>query len=339
MQGACGSVELAACCLAIRDNIIPPTINYEFPDPDCDLDFVPNVARHRRVNVAVSNSLGFGGRNTSLVIERIGTDRMANQAARTENRRPMKTALLLTNSAETQRLLTDILGEKTNIVLLPAAVRAVAGTIRLPLLDLAAPRGCGHPGRRLRWRKHPAGRSIPWKDRSLQEHQAVIVRVTDGAAIGGYMPAGWLLVSDSDSPERLKQALGTFFELRDAQSKLKRVDAVIARQRQVTGPPAINAPQARSMMSSSGAFPSFDAYRYRDALKDLSRILSQYVDEGELLSEFLRLVRELLGVGKVGIFTRRLPGDLFTGQSGAGNRQFSAARCAGIAQHLSNTCD
>ena len=70
MQGACGSVELAACCFAIRDNIIPPTINYEFPDPDCDLDCVPNVARHRRVDVAVSNSLGFGGRNTALVVER-----------------------------------------------------------------------------------------------------------------------------------------------------------------------------------------------------------------------------------------------------------------------------
>ena len=70
MQGACGSVELGACCLAIRDNIIPPTINYEFPDPDCDLDVVPNVARHRRVDIAVSNSLGFVGRNTALVVER-----------------------------------------------------------------------------------------------------------------------------------------------------------------------------------------------------------------------------------------------------------------------------
>lgn len=70
MQGACGSVELAACCLAIRDNIIPPTINYEFPDPDCDLDYVPNTARRHRVNIAVSNSLGFGGRNTALVVER-----------------------------------------------------------------------------------------------------------------------------------------------------------------------------------------------------------------------------------------------------------------------------
>jgi 3-oxoacyl-[acyl-carrier-protein] synthase II len=70
MQGACGAVELGACCLAIRDNVIPPTINYEFPDPDCDLDWVPNVARHRRVDIAASNSLGFGGRNTSLIITR-----------------------------------------------------------------------------------------------------------------------------------------------------------------------------------------------------------------------------------------------------------------------------
>jgi 3-oxoacyl-[acyl-carrier-protein] synthase II len=70
MQGACGSVELGACCLAIRDNVIPPTINYEFPDPECDLDCVPNVMRHRRVDIAVSNSLGFGGRNTTLVIKR-----------------------------------------------------------------------------------------------------------------------------------------------------------------------------------------------------------------------------------------------------------------------------
>jgi signal transduction histidine kinase len=82
------------------------------------------------------------------------------------------------------------------------------------------------------------------------------------------------------------------------------------------------------------AVASFDAYRYRDALKDLSRILSQYVDEGELLAEFLRLVRELLGVGKVAIFTRRLPGDMFAGQSNIGNSQLAAARSAGIAQHI-----
>lgn len=70
MQGACGGVELAACCLAIRDNAIPPTINYEYADPECDLDWVPNVSRRRRVDIAVSTSLGFGGRNTALLVRR-----------------------------------------------------------------------------------------------------------------------------------------------------------------------------------------------------------------------------------------------------------------------------
>ncbi|MCX7887187.1 MAG: beta-ketoacyl-ACP synthase II [Verrucomicrobiae bacterium] len=70
MQGAAGSSEVAACCLAIRDGILPPTINYEFPDPECDLDYVPNRARRRRVNIAVSNSFSFGGRNTVVVLRR-----------------------------------------------------------------------------------------------------------------------------------------------------------------------------------------------------------------------------------------------------------------------------
>jgi len=70
LQGACGSSEVAACCLTIRDNILPPTINYEFPDPDCDLDCVPNVARRRRVDIAASNSFSFGGRNTAIVLRR-----------------------------------------------------------------------------------------------------------------------------------------------------------------------------------------------------------------------------------------------------------------------------
>ncbi len=85
MQGACGAVEMGACCLAIRDNVIPPTINYEFPDPDCDLDYVPNTARHRRVDIAASNSLGFGGRNTALIIERYRNGHRANRTVETED--------------------------------------------------------------------------------------------------------------------------------------------------------------------------------------------------------------------------------------------------------------
>ena len=70
LLGAAGGVELAACILSIRDNIVHPTINYETPDPDCDLDYVPNVARKVQVNVALSNSLGFGGHNATLVVKR-----------------------------------------------------------------------------------------------------------------------------------------------------------------------------------------------------------------------------------------------------------------------------
>ena len=70
MLGAAGSVEFIACALAIRDNIIPPTINYSTPDPECNLDVTPNVAKERAVNVAVSNSSGFGGHNVSIAVRR-----------------------------------------------------------------------------------------------------------------------------------------------------------------------------------------------------------------------------------------------------------------------------
>ena len=67
---AAGSVELITCLLAIRDNVVPPTINYETPDPDCDLDYVPNQAREVELTHTISNSFGFGGQNVSLVIGR-----------------------------------------------------------------------------------------------------------------------------------------------------------------------------------------------------------------------------------------------------------------------------
>jgi beta-ketoacyl-acyl-carrier-protein synthase II len=71
MLGAAGGVEAIICALAIRDGIIPPTINYTTPDPDCDLDYVPNTAREAEVNVALSNSLGFGGHNATLCFKKV----------------------------------------------------------------------------------------------------------------------------------------------------------------------------------------------------------------------------------------------------------------------------
>ena len=70
LLGAAGGVELAASILAIRDGIVPPTINLDNPDPECDLDYVPNVAREAKVDAAVSNSFGFGGHNASIAIKR-----------------------------------------------------------------------------------------------------------------------------------------------------------------------------------------------------------------------------------------------------------------------------
>lgn len=69
-MGATGAMDLAATCLAMENNLIPPTINYEFPDSECDLDYTPNEARVARINAAISNSFGFGGHNTSIVLKR-----------------------------------------------------------------------------------------------------------------------------------------------------------------------------------------------------------------------------------------------------------------------------
>lgn len=67
--GAAGAIEFIACCLALKNKIIPPTINYENPDPECDLNYTPNEARAEDVKVVMSNSLGFGGHNATLLVK------------------------------------------------------------------------------------------------------------------------------------------------------------------------------------------------------------------------------------------------------------------------------
>ena len=71
LLGAAGAIEAAAVCKAIQENVIPPTINYEEPDPDCDLDYVPNESRGAEVKLAMSNNSGFGGHNASLVFRKL----------------------------------------------------------------------------------------------------------------------------------------------------------------------------------------------------------------------------------------------------------------------------
>jgi len=67
---AAGAVETILCAMALRRGVLPPTINYEVPDPDCDLDYIPNVAREKQVNHVMSNSFGFGGQNVALVVSK-----------------------------------------------------------------------------------------------------------------------------------------------------------------------------------------------------------------------------------------------------------------------------
>ena len=69
LLGAAGGVEAVFCLLAMRDGVLPPTINLDTPDPECDLDYVPNTARQAQVRLALSNSFGFGGTNGSLLFK------------------------------------------------------------------------------------------------------------------------------------------------------------------------------------------------------------------------------------------------------------------------------
>jgi len=69
-MGAASAIEAAACALAVRDDRIPPTIHYETPDPECDLDYVPNTARSTRVELAMNNAYAFGGNNASVIFRK-----------------------------------------------------------------------------------------------------------------------------------------------------------------------------------------------------------------------------------------------------------------------------
>jgi 3-oxoacyl-[acyl-carrier-protein] synthase II len=70
MLGAAGAVEMTVCVLAIKHGVVPPTINLQVPDPECDLDYVPNTARELKVNVIINNSFGFGGHNASIAAKK-----------------------------------------------------------------------------------------------------------------------------------------------------------------------------------------------------------------------------------------------------------------------------
>ena len=70
MMGATGALEAIFCVQAIREGVLPPTVHYETPDPECDLDYIPNQAREKKINLAISNAFGFGGHNAVLAIRK-----------------------------------------------------------------------------------------------------------------------------------------------------------------------------------------------------------------------------------------------------------------------------
>jgi len=70
MMGATGALEIIFCVNAIKEGILPPTINYQTPDPECDLDYIPNKAREAKISLAISNAFGFGGHNAVLAVRK-----------------------------------------------------------------------------------------------------------------------------------------------------------------------------------------------------------------------------------------------------------------------------
>ena len=70
LLGAAGGIEAIVCAMAVNEDFVPATINYQTPDPECDLDIVPNEGRNAKVEYAMSNSLGFGGHNSSIVMKK-----------------------------------------------------------------------------------------------------------------------------------------------------------------------------------------------------------------------------------------------------------------------------
>ncbi len=86
LLGAAGAIELAACVLAVNRGVIPPTINLDNPDPECDLDYVPHTAREMKVRAALNNSFGFGGHNASIVVK--GVCRLKETGGRLTGRPP-----------------------------------------------------------------------------------------------------------------------------------------------------------------------------------------------------------------------------------------------------------
>lgn len=244
----------------------------------------------------------------------------------------MKTALLLTDSPETQRLLSEIVGDDTHLVLLPVPTDptrekfdALFGTwLRLSESVIVDAVSLGEASR---WAIESLASS------SAKEHRAVAVRATAPQQTLYPIQPDWLVVSDKDGYDQLKQSLANYFSLRQTQHRLKRATDVLARQRQTTTGAAPGLAQ-QPAGGGLGAGSTYDLYQYRDALKSITRVLGQQLDDRALLIEFFQLVRELLGVAKLAIFMRPIQTDLFQGRPMPVGQRLSAMVCTGISPEV-----
>jgi signal transduction histidine kinase len=226
----------------------------------------------------------------------------------------MSTALLLTNFGETKRQFEMLLGNRVSFIeVAPPAESSrekfdALFATWLRLADLVILDGLS------------LGETTRWAIESLSETgngtQPIIFRASLQQRQSLLIPRQWHVVLSSDPDEQLEQSLKTFLDLCDAKTRLSRAAA-----------PA----RAAISVPGAGANVPFDGYRYRDALKTLSRLLGKRHSERELLDEFLRLVRELLSIGKMAVFTRRIEEGLFVGQSTPSAEQLTVSGSVGIA--------
>ena len=220
----------------------------------------------------------------------------------------MKTALLLTNTPDSQRYFESLLGAQLNLI--PVSTPTEPSREKFDALL--------HTWLRLADLVIVDGTSLDantrWAVEALAslETPPVIFRVTPAQRQSLAFPRAWHVLLSTDSEEQAGQSAITFLDLCRAKQRL----SAPARP---TAPAPVTLPAA-----------PFDAYRYRDALKTLSGLLGQQLGERELVSDFLRLVRELVGVAKLAIFTRRLDAGLFAGQETMPATQLSVAASSGI---------
>ncbi|MCG3149500.1 MAG: Adaptive-response sensory-kinase SasA [Verrucomicrobiae bacterium] len=233
----------------------------------------------------------------------------------------MKTALLLTNAAETQRELEGLLGARVSFI--PVAppqepFRAKFDALFATWLRLADMVILDGPA---------LDANARWAIEALAEASdptvPVIFRSTPQQRQSLLIPRQWHVLLTTEPLEQSTQTLQTYLELCDAKRKLEQ--------------------PARPPVTLPVAPAPVDSYRYRDALKTLSGLFGQRLSERELVGEFLRLVRELLGVGKLALFTRQLDDGLFAGQTAVAGQQLAVAGSVGLAptlvEHLRLTLD